>query len=63
MKEGKLFEELRDLGSCEKCRDILTRFPEDGDQRFFALCCAPETREFYGCDDCLRMVIEFIRTH
>lgn len=63
MEEKKLFTGLRDLGSCQKCRDDAERFPMDGEQRYFALSCAPETSEFYGCDECLRAVIAFIKEH
>lgn len=63
MTSAKLFEELRDLGSCQKCRDNLEKFPCDGEQRQFALACAAETREFFGCDDCLKLVVDFVREH
>jgi hypothetical protein len=63
MEEKKLFEELRDLGSCQRCRDNLERFPSDGEERYFALACAPENKEFIGCDDCLREIIAFVRSH
>jgi hypothetical protein len=63
MEEKKMFEELRDLLACESCQSMLNQFPDDGIARNFALACAPETREFNGCEECLRLVVEFVKNH
>lgn len=63
MTTVKLLQDLRDVLACNACQSILIRFPSDGQQRNFALTCAAESKDFGGCDDCLKVVADFVKAN
>lgn len=53
---------LRSVPSCDECRKHAEKFGE-GKFRLFALSCAAETDEYYGCNSCLETIVEVLRQH
>ena len=51
---------IREVKSCDECQRISAKFKESR-FRGLALSCAGETETYMGCDECLRIVMGWIK--